>query len=130
MEPLEKLVKTLWRGKLPLWVAFWVYGQGLAALLYGAYISMYVLTFQAMAGVKVKMEALDSWVVPVFKAMALVINVADAMGLALITVVWGVMVWRAAPNCSWVGWTWLARAFVAMCGVSVALGFYILWMVA
>jgi hypothetical protein len=127
MEPLQNLVGVLWRGELPLWVAFWVYGQGVYAVILAAYIAMYKLSFDLLAGVREKMAGMDPWLVVPVKVLATVVNIADALGFALITTVWFVMVWRSAVNTDWVGWTFLARGFVVMVAVLLGLGAVVLW---
>lgn len=129
MEPLQGLIGILWRGELPLWVAFWVYGQGVYALLLAAYLAMYKLSFDMLAGVRAKMATMDGWLPTAVKGLATVVNVADFLGIFLITVVWTVMIWRAAPNTEWVGWTYLARGFVVAAWAFVVLGAALLWQI-
>lgn len=129
MEPLQNLVGVLWRGELPLWVAFWVYGQGVYAVILAAYIAMYKLSFDALGGVRERMAEMGGGLPKAVGILGTMVNVADAIGLALITLVWAVMIWRAAPNTDWVGWTLLARGFVLAAGVLLVLGAVVLWKV-
>ncbi|HEX2858636.1 MAG TPA: hypothetical protein VHP58_00300 [Alphaproteobacteria bacterium] len=126
-EPLQNIVLTLWRGDLPLWVAFWVYGQGVYAIILASYLAMYKISYDMLAGVRDHMAQMGGWVPKAIGVLGTFVNVADALGLALITLVWFVMVWRAAPNTDYVIFTYLARAFVVATAALLVLGAYVLY---
>lgn len=96
-------------------------------MILAAYLAMYKLSFDMLGGVRAKMDGMEPWLVVPFKILATLVNIADALGLALITAVWFVMVWRSAVNTDWVGWTILARGFVVAVAIVLVLGTVILW---
>lgn len=127
MDPLQAAIGTLWRGELPLWVAFWVYAQGVYAVILASYIAMYKLSFDALAGVRERFALLDGWVAKVLGIFGSVVNAVDLAGIVVITGFFTIAVWRCAPNTDWMLWTWLARGYMVMFWVFVAVGVYALW---
>jgi hypothetical protein len=94
-----------------------VYGQGVYAVFLAAYLVLYVLGFTALG--MLTEDAPETFFSNIAGILSLAINVADGLAVIAATVLWGVMIWRAAPNTSWKGWTLLARTFVLVAAACV-----------
>ncbi len=128
MDPLTTVLFQLWNGQLPLWVAFWVWGQGVYALLLGAYIAIYAGSFWLLASIREKFRADESFLASIIKYAAIAVNSIDTLGIIVITIFFTLAIWNCAPNTSWTGWTWLARGYVLVFWMFVLGGAYWLWL--
>ncbi|PIZ31952.1 MAG: hypothetical protein COY40_00575 [Alphaproteobacteria bacterium CG_4_10_14_0_8_um_filter_53_9] len=124
MEGIVGFVTALWTGKAPLWVAFWVYGQGIYALIMAAYFTMYKFGFEILAPVQAKLAGADV-LGKVVQGGAAVVNVVDAVAFGLFTLLWFVAIWRCAPNTDYVMATYAARGFVVLVGAVLLCGAWI-----
>lgn len=127
MEAVQAFILQLWRGEAPLWVAFWVYGQGIYAVLMATYFAMYKFGMEILAPLREKLAESTSPLVPVVQGLATMVNVVDAVAFGLFTMLWFVAVWRCAPNTDWVVWEYAARTFVLGVGLLLVLGAWIWW---
>ena len=124
MDGIAAAIGQLWQGKAPLWVAFWVYGQGVYALVLAAYFTMYKFGFEFFAPLREKLASAGV-LGQVVQGLAGLVNVVDGLGLLFFSVLWFVAIWRCAPNTDWVVWTWAARGFVVAVGVLLVAGGWI-----
>lgn len=127
MEPLTQMIQLLWRGEVPLWSAFWLWGQGVYALVLAAYVAMYKLSFEMLAPFRVKLAEDAGWLAVAVRWLGMVVNVADILGILVITGFFTVVMWRAAPNTEWVGWTYAVRGYLLIFWLFVGLGAVWLW---
>ncbi|MCP5404780.1 MAG: hypothetical protein H6922_00945 [Pseudomonadaceae bacterium] len=127
MESLTQTVINLWNGNVPLWSAFWVWGQGVYALVLAAYLGMYKLSFEMLAPFRARFAEDTGLVAQALRLLGIVVNMADLLGLVVITGFFTVVIWRAAPNADWIGWTYAARAYMVVFWMFVGLGALWLW---
>ncbi len=119
MDALATTILNLWQGKLPLWVAFWVYAHVVYGVLFAAFHIAGEATKSQLA--KLTANAENGLLVQFVQYGGQFLMLLDKMALALITVVALVGIWRCAPNTTWLGWTLLAKAYVI---------FFVLFMLA
>lgn len=110
MDPIAQTVLNLWQGKLPLWVAFWVY----AHVVYGVLFAAFHIAGEATKSQLEKLTATagEGPFVQFVTYGGQFLMLLDKIALTLITVVALVGIWRCAPNTDWFGWTILSRAYV------------------
>lgn len=117
MENLPQTLISLWQGKQPLWVAFWVYGHGVYGLLLGAFIVMYKYSFAAVSGTPT-----DSLLGKTVLLLSRGVNIVDWSFIAIATVFFSVAIWRCAPNATLPLVGFLARAYIVWFWLFVFLG--------
>lgn len=117
METLPQTLVSLWQGKQPLWIAFWVYGHGVYGLLLGAFIVMYKYSFSMVSGTPT-----DSTLGKIVVFLSRGVNIVDWSFIAIATVFFSVAIWRSAPNATLPAVGFLARAYIAWFWLFVFLG--------
>lgn len=122
MDNLPQTLMNLWNGNTPLWVAFWVYGQGVYALILAAYLGMYKFAFDMLGDIPARLAKDTSPLATALKVAGTVVNVADALALLVITVFFTVAIWRCAPNTEYALATYAARGVMMAFWAFVVLG--------
>ena len=122
LDPFARTILSLYRGKQPLWVAFWVYGHAIYGVILAAFIAMYKLSFEALGNLQDSSPFQEGVLAQALKICASIVNIVDWTSVVVITCFFWISIWRCAPNANWPGWTLIARGYLLVFSTFIILG--------